>query len=137
MADLVRHQSGIAQISHAPDTVSGTLSSAKCRTCVVSTAVKAAALAVDSSHRTLRNLANAGSPPILIRAPAMNRPAARTAVNASQPAGGTCVQDRKSTRLNSSHLVISYAVFCLKKKKKNYLAISLQKKKKKSTLHQT
>src|SRR2546426_9834394 len=29
--------------------------------------------------------------------------------------------DRKSTRLNSSHLVISYAVFCLKKKKKqNY-----------------
>src|SRR5256885_9048490 len=27
------------------------------------------------------------------------------------------VKDRKSTRLNSSHLVISYAVFCLKKKK--------------------
>src|SRR5256885_5069911 len=31
------------------------------------------------------------------------------------------LRDRKSTRLNSSHLVISYAVFCLKKKKtKNY-----------------
>src|SRR5256885_15283530 len=29
-------------------------------------------------------------------------------------------QDRKSTRLNSSHLVISYAVFCLKKKKTKY-----------------
>src|SRR2546426_7232099 len=29
------------------------------------------------------------------------------------------VSDRKSTRLNSSHLVISYAVFCLKKKKNN------------------
>src|SRR2546426_6156301 len=29
-------------------------------------------------------------------------------------------EDRKSTRLNSSHLVISYAVFCLKKKKKTY-----------------
>src|SRR2546426_7280750 len=28
------------------------------------------------------------------------------------------IGDRKSTRLNSSHLVISYAVFCLKKKKK-------------------
>src|SRR5438034_8014241 len=28
-------------------------------------------------------------------------------------------QDRKSTRLNSSHTVISYAVFCLKKKKQN------------------
>src|SRR5256885_8428402 len=27
------------------------------------------------------------------------------------------IEDRKSTRLNSSHLVISYAVFCLKKKK--------------------
>src|SRR3989454_8452876 len=30
----------------------------------------------------------------------------------------TMARDRKSTRLNSSHLVISYAVFCLKKKKK-------------------
>src|SRR2546426_3197708 len=29
------------------------------------------------------------------------------------------LRDRKSTRLNSSHLVISYAVFCLKKKKKS------------------
>src|SRR2546426_4943204 len=29
-------------------------------------------------------------------------------------------RDRKSTRLNSSHLVISYAVFCLKKKKITY-----------------
>src|SRR2546426_9043383 len=29
------------------------------------------------------------------------------------------LRDRKSTRLNSSHLVISYAVFCLKKKKKH------------------
>src|SRR5690606_39494794 len=31
--------------------------------------------------------------------------------------GGTGHQDRKSTRLNSSHVKISYAVFCLKKKK--------------------
>src|SRR2546426_5755310 len=31
------------------------------------------------------------------------------------------IRDRKSTRLNSSHLVISYAVFCLKKKKVNIL----------------
>src|SRR2546426_6811812 len=30
-------------------------------------------------------------------------------------------RDRKSTRLNSSHLVISYAVFCLKKKKKKHV----------------
>src|SRR3989454_6435182 len=33
--------------------------------------------------------------------------------------GSLGTRDRKSTRLNSSHLVISYAVFCLKKKKKN------------------
>src|SRR5256885_7921579 len=33
-------------------------------------------------------------------------------------------KDRKSTRLNSSHLVISYAVFCLKKKKKQVLGYS-------------
>src|SRR2546426_3960499 len=33
-------------------------------------------------------------------------------------------EDRKSTRLNSSHLVISYAVFCLKKKKKKQIEIN-------------
>src|SRR5215208_7501012 len=31
-------------------------------------------------------------------------------------------RDRKSTRLNSSHVAISYAVFCLKKKKKHHLS---------------
>src|SRR5438132_6500481 len=38
---------------------------------------------------------------------------------------GSALRDRKSTRLNSSHTVISYAVFCLKKKKnkQNYLSI--------------
>src|SRR5215204_6812335 len=40
-------------------------------------------------------------------------------------------RDRKSTRLNSSHTVISYAVFCLKKKKKNTHDFIHQKKKKK------
>src|SRR2546426_9384910 len=35
--------------------------------------------------------------------------------------------DRKSTRLNSSHLVISYAVFCLKKKKKIKIMITMYK----------
>src|SRR5438034_3082968 len=34
---------------------------------------------------------------------------------------GRGVEDRKSTRLNSSHTVISYAVFCLKKKKHQHL----------------
>src|SRR5215217_9371237 len=40
-------------------------------------------------------------------------------------------EDRKSTRLNSSHANISYAVFCLKKKKKTKYIFLLIKKKKK------
>src|SRR2546426_4676556 len=40
-------------------------------------------------------------------------------------------EDRKSTRLNSSHLVISYAVFCLKKKKKQFI----QKQRKRIQFH--
>src|SRR5215475_15150577 len=40
------------------------------------------------------------------------------------------LSDRKSTRLNSSHVKISYAVFCLKKKKKKNISISTKKKKK-------
>src|SRR5277367_6978495 len=40
--------------------------------------------------------------------------------------------DRKSTRLNSSYITISYAVFCLKKKKIKINYILLQKKKKKT-----
>src|SRR6266496_5078410 len=39
--------------------------------------------------------------------------------------------DRKSTRLNSSHVEISYAVFCLKKKKKTKNIYRVQKKQKK------
>src|SRR5256885_11432795 len=37
------------------------------------------------------------------------------------------ISDRKSTRLNSSHLVISYAVFCLKKKKKDSIIFCIKK----------
>src|SRR6266481_8437182 len=44
----------------------------------------------------------------------------------SAPSGG----DRKSTRLNSSHSSISYAVFCLKKKKKHSITFLRLKKKK-------
>src|SRR6266496_5511978 len=40
--------------------------------------------------------------------------------------------DRKSTRLNSSHVEISYAVFCLKKKKNKNTIYFLKKKKKKN-----
>src|SRR5437667_9466468 len=52
-----------------------------------------------------------------------DRPSSRTPdlspdAHAKDPVCGMTVEDRKSTRLNSSHITISYAVFCLKKKKK-------------------
>src|SRR5207253_5762951 len=37
---------------------------------------------------------------------------------------GRAARDRKSTRLNSSHVAISYAVFCLKKKKKTHTRLT-------------
>src|SRR5256885_13111440 len=40
----------------------------------------------------------------------------RSSARKEKSSGGMRARDRKSTRLNSSHLVISYAVFCLKKK---------------------
>src|SRR5258708_8893177 len=40
----------------------------------------------------------------------------RTRQGPPDAGGHLCHQDRKSTRLNSSHQIISYAVFCLKKK---------------------
>src|SRR5260221_4132767 len=48
----------------------------------------------------------------------LERPAAHPVVAGAE-------RDRKSTRLNSSHTVISYAVFCLKKKKTNAFSVSI------------
>src|SRR3989442_6354554 len=42
---------------------------------------------------------------------------------AGLPEGSVYTIDRKSTRLNSSHVRISYAVFCLKKKEKGHLCL--------------
>src|SRR5256885_10304453 len=56
-----------------------------------------------------QNVGNAGEYYVAALLSAMNYTATLTLGRA---------EDRKSTRLNSSHLVISYAVFCLKKKKK-------------------
>src|SRR5690606_41453914 len=50
-------------------------------------------------------------------------------VTGSRRAPRTALEDRKSTRLNSSHVKISYAVFCLKKKKKKKKKIQNRKKK--------
>src|SRR5438552_14786446 len=47
------------------------------------------------------------------------------------------VQDRKSTRLNSSHQIISYAVFCLKKKNTHYQHIIHLNRYQQCVLYQT
>src|SRR6266850_6917163 len=65
-------------------------------------------------------ICNAGSAPV---------GSGSSATNPTPAASARSVTDRKSTRLNSSHLVISYAVFCLKKKKKQK-NINLRNKKK-------
>src|SRR5438552_6888373 len=70
------------------------------------------------------------------RPAAVSQPVAHRAEHAERPEhhcepglnGAGKITDRKSTRLNSSHQIISYAVFCLKKKKKK----KKRKKKKKN-----
>src|SRR5438034_8811751 len=54
----------------------------------------------------------------LSRFPSSGSPAAKSAPPPRRSTASRASRDRKSTRLNSSHTVISYAVFCLKKKKK-------------------
>src|SRR5256885_11873219 len=67
--------------------------------------------AVRAGHRELRGLPGLGADGCA--------PGGGSApVHAPQFRGGLGGTDRKSTRLNSSHLVNSYAVFCLKKKKR-------------------
>src|SRR2546430_7158121 len=56
----------------------------------------------------------------------------QTLVWCSVSAGSLTASDRKSTRLNSSHSQISYAVFCLKKKKKKINKRRMKNQKKKN-----
>src|SRR5258708_24452017 len=58
--------------------------------------------------------------------PGLRPVAVRVADFGLSPSGWPKSADRKSTRLNSSHQIISYAVFCLKKKKKADIDISVQ-----------
>src|SRR3712207_8555929 len=71
-----------------------------------------------SLHDALPICAIRGSPPAAgPAAPPTWRPGAPPSAPLPQQAGRPGSRDRKSTRLNSSHANISYAVFCLKKKK--------------------
>src|SRR3989454_4100125 len=70
--------------------------------------------------------------PISVRVGCEDGPSGRLRLTVADTGGGIApemmnrlfrpFEDRKSTRLNSSHLVISYAVFCLKKKKTTHAA---------------
>src|SRR5260221_1990332 len=68
-----------------------------------------------------RSLSPSGRAERRPRAPATHRPdvglSSRQSRDVANASTSITAQDRKSTRLNSSHTVISYAVFCLKKKK--------------------
>src|SRR6266498_4795059 len=87
------------------------------------------------AFRTLR-APTGGRPRARRRSAPMTSPApGRAAHGSPRPArpadGARRPRDRKSTRLNSSHVRISYAVFCLKKKKKKQQQRKKKKKKKK------
>src|SRR5256885_9413649 len=71
--------------------------------------------ALPISHRRQPGRRSAPAPGPDVARPARLQPPQAAAEHRRQA-------DRKSTRLNSSHLVISYAVFCLKKKKLKHLS---------------
>src|SRR5256885_3337626 len=70
-----------------------------------------------------------GTPVVAATAPAITAPAVTWEVTDGIATVVLDLKgDRKSTRLNSSHLVISYAVFCLKKKKKDHIITNFMSK---------
>src|SRR5947207_12419955 len=72
--------------------------------------------ALPISHREVRQLRRGQPHPLAVKV----RPERPAGVRGLETDHGDLFRgDRKSTRLNSSHTVISYAVFCLKKKKKH------------------
>src|SRR5690349_22275356 len=81
-------------------------------------------------YTTLFRSKNLGTTAIWLTPSFKNKPVQGTAGNESAGYHGYWITDRKSTRLNSSHVEISYAVFCLKKKKKK----KKNKKQKEKTL---
>src|SRR5207253_7996123 len=58
-----------------------------------------------------------GRPAEFLKSPEIG---ARRLFDSNRPSRPSRVEDRKSTRLNSSHVAISYAVFCLKKQSKRH-----------------
>src|SRR2546426_8845447 len=81
-------------------------------------AVEEGALVLAAAGIAHRVAGNAGSWRLLVAARDADRSIAALDAYDAERRNAAAGEDRKSTRLNSSHLVISYAVFCLKKKKK-------------------
>src|SRR5439155_26056773 len=75
---------------------------------------RAASRGPDRTAVVRRGRGGARSSPVGERS---RRPSGHRHDHGAETDGGRCRRDRKSTRLNSSHVAISYAVFCLKKKK--------------------
>src|SRR5256885_11741060 len=77
---------------------------------------------INAPSRKLTHTASAKRQPARANAvpPGGNAPRFFNTKKNAATSRATPMKDRKSTRLNSSHLVISYAVFCLKKKKNTY-----------------
>src|SRR5438128_4061308 len=75
-------------------------------------------------HRDLHSFPTRRSSDLACAPALADVPMPRTCLTIALAAGeGTRMRDRKSTRLNSSHGSISYAVFCLKKKTKAYWSL--------------
>src|SRR5216684_7213711 len=68
------------------------------------------------------------APVVTISSPFLTLPVGTWATKPVRGSRLSALRDRKSTRLNSSHGYISYAVFCLKKKKKNLFVLLFIKK---------
>src|SRR2546430_4707319 len=97
----------------APDTACSVVAA------TASTPKRAASGARASASMTVEQLGLVTMKPAPARAFPRPSSSARCSAFTSGMSSGTDSSDRKSTRLNSSHSQISYAVFCLKKKKKN------------------
>src|SRR5712675_2996088 len=102
---------------------------AYCQTMVQGTAISTVLRSMPHSRDRETQVSSAAhypAPPRLRSSDHCRGQRTRPTISASAPAE----PDRKSTRLNSSHGYISYAVFCLKKKKHKLIKHPLKKKKK-------
>src|SRR5207249_1950042 len=96
------------------------VTSKRCRSSIPETVCPSKPTMMSPDATPARPAGLSGSTPVTSTPLLATLPSARCA---SRSKGTFCpatpIRDRKSTRLNSSHVSISYAVFCLKKKKKN------------------